>query len=287
VVRRAPWRLPAPIAREAAVLLPDGTHALVAGGLLPGDASSAAAYRLDLTTGRTYRRRALPVAVHDTAGVLLHGTALVVGGGNASEQAVVQAVPGQGRPRVVGRLPAPRSDLVATSDGRRACVLGGYDGTTPALGAVLCSTDGRHWRRLTSLPVPVRYAALAVRGHVAWLLGGERSGAMVTTVQRVDLRTGAARVVAHLPVPLGHAAAVVVGDRVLVAGGRTGVDTVTDRTRWFDLRTHRTTAGPRLPWPLADTAVVRAGGTTYLLGGETPTETDRVVEVRQQPVSGR
>jgi len=269
------------------VLLPDGTHALLAGGLLAGDASSAASYRLDLATGRADRRRRLPVAVHDTAGVLLHATALVVGGGNAAEQAVVQSVPAHGQPRAVGRLPRPRSDLVATSDGDRACVVGGYDGTTPALGAVLCTTDGRHWRRTAPLPLPVRYAGLAVRGGTAWVIGGERSGAMVSTVQRVDLRTGAARVVAHLPVPLGHTAAVLTGDRVLIAGGRTGVDTVTDRTWWFGLRTHRITRGPRLPWPLADTAVVTAGSTSYLLGGETPTETDRVVEVRQQPISGR
>ncbi|MGN6252740.1 MAG: hypothetical protein ACTHNS_13080 [Marmoricola sp.] len=287
VVRRAAWRLPAPLAREAAVLLPDGAHAVVAGGLLPGDASSTATYRVDLRTGRVDHRAALPVAVHDTAGVLLAGRPLVLGGGNASEQAVVQSVSAGGRPHVVGRLPAARSDLVAAVEGGRACVLGGYDGGAPALGAVLCSTDGRHWRRIGALPVPVRYAALAVQGHLAWIVGGERSGAMVDDVQRVDLRTGSARVVGHLPRPIGHAAAVVVGRRVLVAGGRTSADTVTDRSWWWNLDSHRTRPGPRLPWPLADSAVVRAQDTAYLLGGETPAETGRVVEIRQVPLSGR
>lgn len=287
VVRPAGWHLPAPVAREAAVLLPGGTHALLAGGLLPGDASSSATYRVDLQTGHVDRRASLPVAVHDTAGVLWRGTPLVLGGGNASEQAVLQAVPATGRPGVVGRLPGPRSDLVAAVVAGRACVLGGYDGGAPALGAVLCSTDGRHWRRIATLPVPVRYAALAMQGDVAWIVGGERSGAMVDDVQRVDLRTGAARVVGHLPIAVGHAAAILVGRRLLVAGGRTRIDTVTGRTWWWDLRSHHTRSGPRLPWPLADTAVVRVRSAAYLLGGETPAETGRVVEIRQVALSGR
>jgi N-acetylneuraminic acid mutarotase len=98
-------------------------------------------------------------------------------------------------------------------------------------------------------------------------------------VQRTDLASGRARVVAHLPRALGHAAAVVLDGRVLLAGGRTGPDTVTDRMWWFSPSAGFTRAG-RLPTGLADATPVAADtGTAYLVGGETPALTDRVVRL--------
>jgi hypothetical protein len=283
VVRRAAWRLPHPIAREAVAAVPGSESVVVAGGLLPGDASASSAYRLDLRTGRSSPLAHLGTAVHDTAGTTVAGHALVVGGGNAAEQGVVQR---QGRHgwRVVGHLPGPRSDLSTARIGRTTYVVGGYDGTSPALPTVLASTDGRRWRTVARLRVPVRYAATVVVGRQLWVLGGERNGAMVDDVQRVDTTTGRAQVVGHLRRPVGHAMATVVGRRILLMGGRTGVDHVVSRTWWVDPATARVSRAGRLPEPLADAAVVaRPRGTTYLLGGETPSETSAVVEIGTEP----
>jgi N-acetylneuraminic acid mutarotase len=85
--------------------------------------------------------------------------------------------------------------------------------------------------------------------------------------------------VGRLPVPLGHAAAIPLGGRVLVAGGRTGPDAVTDRMWWFDPRTHAVTPAGHLPHPLADSAVAHWGGSFFLVGGETPALSREVLSV--------
>jgi N-acetylneuraminic acid mutarotase len=253
---------------------------VVAGGLLPGDSSSGTAYRLDLGSGRSRRLPPLPVAVHDTAAAVDRGHVLVVGGGNALEQDSVQALGPHGW-TVRGHLPGPRSDLsTATVDGT-TYVVGGYDGSTPALPEVVASRDGRHWTTVTRLPVPVRYAATVAVGHRLWVLGGERAGAMVDVVQVVDARAGTARVVAHLRHRVGHAMAVPLHGRILLMGGRRSTDRVTRRAWWVDPATHAVRSAGRLPYPLADAAAVPGPhGTCYLLGGETPTVTARVLEVR-------
>lgn len=278
-VARTSWRLPRPLAREALAPGPDGTSAVVAGGLLAGDRSSASAYVLDLRSGASHGLPDLGTAVHDTAGVRLGGRTLVLGGGNASEQSVVQSR-GHGRWRLGGRLPGARSDLAAVRVGDRVYVVGGYDGGAPALPDVLSSTDGRTWRVAARLPVPVRYPAVVARGGSIWVLGGERDGSMVDVVQRVDPATGAAGVVAHLPRRLGHAAALLLGGRILVAGGRTETDRLTDRMWWFDPGARRFTRAGRLPTPLADAAALSDGTTGFLVGGETPAFSDRVLRLR-------
>src|SRR6516164_2705128 len=62
-----PWRLPAPISREAVV---PGRHGrlIVLGGLTPGGASAAGGQPAQDETGRTPRRGRVGVAVHDAAG---------------------------------------------------------------------------------------------------------------------------------------------------------------------------------------------------------------------------
>ena len=275
VVRTMPWRLPFPVGREAVV--PTGHGYVVAGGLIAGDQSTDQVFTLDLHTGRTRSQPPLGVPVHDTAGVALGGSVLVVGGGNSSEQDVVQLRGPQGW-TVTGHLPQARSDLTAVTVGDRALVLGGYDATTVAVPGVVASRDGVHWRQVGTLPVPVRYAASVVLGHAVWMFGGERAGLMQRAVQRVDAR-GHAHVVARLPVALGHAVAVRLGDRVLVVGGRLAKDTLTDRMWWFDPGTRHFTPAGHLPAPLADSAVATDGDVAYLVGGESPSVTDRVLRL--------
>jgi len=274
--RTMSWHLPSPLGREAVVA--QGSWALVAGGLVGGDSSTATAYRIDLSDGHVRHLSPLPVPVHDTAGATTPGGPLVVGGGNAAEQDVVQRLDGHSWD-VVGHLPQARSDLTAVTTGGRVLALGGYDGLRPAEPAILSSTDGSHWHTIGHLPVPVRYAATTEADGAVWLLGGEVAGTMQTAVQRIDPATGRARVVAHLPERIGHAVALPFGHRILLAGGRTTVDHVTDKMWWFTPSTGRFTPAGHLPAPLADSAAVARHGAYYLLGGESPGVTDKVVEV--------
>ncbi|GAA3649824.1 hypothetical protein GCM10022237_06940 [Nocardioides ginsengisoli] len=262
------------VAREAVVV--DGDGVILAGGLRAGDRTTAAAYRIDVATGAGVRLPDLPVPVHDTAGARVQGASLVIGGGSSAEQDGVQVWSG-GRWRVLGHLPRPRSDLVAATPGGRVVVLGGYDGNRPAEPQILASGDGRHWSVVGRLAQPVRYAACAVVDGAIWLFGGEVDGAMRTAIQRVDPRTGSTRVVGHLPQGLGHAVAVPLGTRILIVGGRTGRDSITDQMLWFDPVAGTVRPAGRLPGPLADAGVAMVGDTAYLLGGETPSVTRQVL----------
>lgn len=273
------WRLPQPLGRE--VVVPAGHGAVVAGGLIAGNGSTPASYRLDLSTGRVAAGPNLHVAVHDAAGGRLRGRPVVVGGGGATEQAAVQRLDPTGRWRVIGRLPGPRADLVTVTVGNRLVVMGGYDGvTSPA--AVLMTTDGRRFSTVARLPVPVRYPAVVADRGVIWVFGGEHDGRLVKVVQRIDLKSRRASVVGRLPRPLGHAAAMMLAGQVLIAGGRTSADAVTSQMWWWVPGDRAFRPAGALPYPVADAGVLSTAGGAYLIGGETPRLTDRVVRVSTQ-----
>ncbi|MGZ4580206.1 MAG: hypothetical protein ACXVXG_06185 [Nocardioidaceae bacterium] len=274
-VRRMPWHLPQAESRGAAIPVPGGV--LLAGGLLAGDVSTAHSYLVDPGHGRVRRSADLALPAHDVAGATVHGAPTLFGGGGATELADVQRLR-HGRWSVVGHLPGARSDLAAVPAAAGADVIGGYDGVhTPT--AVLRTSDGRRFRVLGRLPSGVRYAAVAVVGHTAWVLGGEVAGRELRSVYALDLRSG--KVIAHgrLPRPVGHAAAAVVGDRVLLMGGRISPDVPTDAMWWFDPASGRFHRAGRLPYPVADAPTFQHGAAAYLLGGETPNFSDRVLRV--------
>lgn len=269
------WRLPRPVGREVVVQYRGG--ALVAGGLVSGDRSTADVYEIDLRTGETTGLAPLKVAVHDAAGGLLGNRPVVVGGGNATEQRIVQRL-GTGGWRVVGQLSSSRSDLAVVTTRHRLVVVGGYDGTTSAA-MVLTSSDGHHFTAVGRLPVPVRYPAVVADRGAVWVFGGETNGHLVDAVQRVDISSGRARRVGRLPRPLGHAAAAVVDGVVIVAGGRTAADSVTAQMWSFNPSTRTFERAGQLPHPLADAGVVTTSTGTFLIGGETPDLSDRIVRL--------
>jgi hypothetical protein len=275
-VSAARWTLPVASGRQAVVQVGNQT-VILAGGLVAGDASTDEVLRLDLAAGRTTRLQSLAVPVHDVAGGLVGGVPAVVGGGNATEQDVVQELTDSAW-HVAGHLPTSRSDLSVVQQGSHAFVIGGYDGagvptTILSLGTGGSSTPAGHLVR------GVRYAATARLGHTAYVFGGEVLGAELGGVQAVDLRTGHTRVVARLPVPLGHAMAAAVGRRVLLVGGRVTPDQQTAAMWWFDPATGRFTHAGVLPHPLSDAGVATFGHRIWLLGGEDPAVTDGVLTI--------
>jgi hypothetical protein len=275
-VRPAGFRLPASFGREA--VINTGQYQIVAGGLTGGDTSIATTYRIDLQRRRVIPMPSLPVSVHDTAGGLANGVPLVIGGGNASEQSVVQGWDGR-RWLVVGHLPQPRSDIVAATVDGRVIVLGGYNGLRAAEPDILSSSNGHRWKTIGRLPVPVRYPASVLSDGTIWLFGGEIRGVMQNAIQRINPTTGDAQVVGRLPTRLGHAAAIPLRHRILIAGGRTAADKVTSRMWWFDPRTHSVRTAGRLHHPLADSAVAQSGDDFYLIGGETPSVTNSILKI--------
>ncbi len=266
------------MAREAVVADPGHPgRVVVAGGLLPGDQTTGRSFRLELASGHAVGLPALAVPVHDAAGGSYAGNPAVFGGGNTTEQSVVQALVGN-RWRRVDRLPTTRSDLVVADTASGTLVIGGYDGTSVPR-TILRQHGSASLRPAGMLSVGVRYAAIAPTGGAVYVFGGEVNNRELDTVQRVDVRTGRTRVVAHLPRPLGHAQAAALGGRILLMGGRIDPNTQTDQMWWFNPRTEHFTRAGRLPVPLSDAATVLSGGSAWLLGGESPSMTDRVVRV--------
>jgi len=272
----AAWRLPTASARQAAV--PVGHASVVlAGGLVAGDQSTGEALRIDLATGRTERLPSLAVPVHDAAGALLGRSPAVIGGGNATEQDGVQVLT-RGAWHVTGQLPTTRSDLSVVPRGPRPLVIGGYDGAGVPTEILALAPDGSS-RTVGHLVHGVRYAATAVSGDTAYVFGGEVLGRELGTVQAVDLTSAHTRVVARLPVPLGHAMAATIGGRILLMGGRVTPDRQTAAMWWFDPATARFTRAGRLPMALSDAAVASYGHRIWLLGGEDPAVADGVLTI--------
>ena len=288
VVALAGWQLPAPLSR--AVALPVDGNIDVMGGLTgTGNSTTGLVTELDPASGQAQTVGTLPTPVHDAAGAVIGSRASVFGGGaatlTADSQSFSQDV-AQGTPStaVAGRLPAPRADLAAASgpDGT-VYLAGGYDGTN-FTSSVLSTRDGSTFTTVGQLPVPVRYPAAAVLGNQMLVIGGETgssptSGQATDAIQAVNVKTGQVAVAGHLPAPLSHASAAVLGGSVYVFGGRSGgnvVDTV------YKLSTGAAPAGAgaaagasivasaagSLPLPTSDMAVATLGQAAYLIGGE-------------------
>jgi hypothetical protein len=252
------------------VVLPDGRNLLIVGGLNQHSVTTSAVTRLNPVTGGTARQGSLADPTHDAAGAVLGGRRFVFGGGTAASIADVQLVAGHRAGTVVGQLPRARSDLSAVTLGNTAYLIGGYDGATYDA-RVLATSDGRRFRTVARLPVPVRYAAVAGEGNRIWVFGGQTPAGLTSVVQRVSLSTGRAAVVGHLPSPLFGAAGLTLGGRIFIAGGQVAgqgarLETVRTVLAYNPARRTLSLAG-KLPVRLANSAAAVIGGTGFLIGG--------------------
>lgn len=264
-----PWQLQAPVSREVALASTTPDSLLLAGGLTASGASSNGVFRLDTTDGTLTPLANLAVPTHDAAGGALPGRAVVLGGGTAAPGSTAQDVTTAGTSAVTGSLPARRADASAVVVGHTAYVVGGYDGTAMDR-EVLSTTDGRTFRPVAALRVPVRYPAVAAFGGRIYVLGGETlGGTPVDTIQMVDPRLRRSTVVGRLPVPLGGAVAATLGGAVYLAGGDTVAGSPVGTVYAFDVATGRVLVAGKLPVPVAYAGAAVTGGRLWIVGGET------------------
>lgn len=255
-----------------------GGGILVIGGLSAAGTSSTTVLFVDPRSGAVRVWGRLTQATHDAAGAVLHGTPFVFGGGSASSTATVQRLRAGSTASFAGALPRRRSDLAAATVGDAALLVGGYDDTTwdPS---VLHTPDGTTFDRVSSLPVPVRYAAVASTGDAVWTFGGRTVSGTTRAIQRIDARTGRADAAGQLPYAVSDAVAVRLGQDIYICGGLVG-GRQSDRVLSFDPGTGATRDVARLPYAVSDTAAVVVGDTAYLVGGETPDQSSSVTTLR-------
>ncbi len=248
-VRPAPFQLPAGI--SGAVSLASGADLMIVGGSTLARPALRSVLALDPVSGATRPVGQLAAPVTGSAAATLAGQPVIFGGTASTGAPTVQAMPtartasrwqpgqdgrasraGQGhqappaqarRTSVsaaqFGALPSARSGLAAVTFGGTAYLLGGCDaGSFPA--GILATRDGRQFRTVARLPVPACYAAAAAIGSRVWLFGGRTAAGPTDVIQQVDLSTGAARVVGHLPYRLTGAAAFELDGTIYLAGGR-------------------------------------------------------------------
>ncbi len=267
-VTRAAYQLPAAISRE--VVLARGEDLLIIGGITQQLTTTSTIIQLNPVTGRATRAGHLADPAHDAAGAVLGGRPYLFGGGDLAELAAVQALRHRGTAAVAGQLPGPRSDISSMTLGSTAYLVGGYDGTS-WIGTVLATTNGRAFRRVANLPVPVRYAAVAGAGMRIWVFGGLTPAGNSRVIQQVNLATGKASVVGRMPAAMSGATAVTLEGRIFIAGGQVtkggGVLVPSRKVLAYDPAHHRVTTAGRLPVAVTNAAAAVVGGTAFLVGG--------------------
>jgi outer membrane protein assembly factor BamB len=250
-------------------------------------------FSLDTKNGALRPIGSLSGGVHDAAGAIVGRRDLVFGGGSPATTARVRVFPA-GPPNTNGSLPAPRSDAAAVSVGPTTYIVGGYTGSSPDA-SVLATKDGSTFTSIASLPVPVRYPAVATSGGKLYVFGGQaitgtQAGRPVDDIQLVDPATHSSRVIAHMPEPLQAAVAINLKGTIYLAGGDTSTAQTTAQgignqeaavrssgsprlfttsTIWaLDLAKRTLLAAGRLQVPVSHAGVATARGRAWLIGGE-------------------
>ncbi len=282
-----PWTLGSPLSRAVAVPGP-GSNLLLIGGLNSAQATVPPIVAIDTQSGQASPVGNLTSGVHDAAVARIGRNVVVLGGGSPDTVATVQRFPS---PTAVPAaspttsttgpsLPEPRSDSSAVTIGHTTYVVGGYTGSKP-LPEVLSTTDGSHFGVLTSLPISVRYPAVATLDGMIYVFGGQMVGGRhdgwaTDAIQVVDPATKTASVIGHLPQPLAGAVAVVLDHHIYVAGGTASTSTAQSTNFgvpltavWaYDPATHRLLNAGNLPVATSYAAATVVGGRAWILGGE-------------------
>ena len=215
-------RLPTGLHDTAAVRI--GGDAYLFGGGTSANTQSASILRIAPSGAVPTVAGRLPAPSSDQAAAAVGRTAYVVGGYTGSRwlDTIVAWRPGA-RARVVAHLPTPLRYAAVTAVDGKLVVAGGSlpDGTAST--TVYAYTPGRAGVvRLGRLPQPTTHAAAAVLDGNVYVVGGR--GALLTSqtarIVEVDPTTGRVRVAGSLASPRSDLAAVTVGGRILLFGGR-------------------------------------------------------------------
>lgn len=258
---------PMPAARSGIAASAFGTSIVVSGGLSAAGASTDTVIRID-PSGSASTAGTLPSPIHDAAAAELGGRLITLGGGQLEgSDRIVQVMPAPAHQ--IGTLPQALSDLVATSIGNVVYVVGGWSGTVPNQD-IYAIQSHRTPARVGSIPVGVRYPAVAALGGRVIIAGGETAASTPTAAAySFDPTTRALAHLPDLPVPTDHSAGAVLNGRFYLLGGlRNGAFTdailswAPGESRWHN-------AG-HLPAAVSDLAAVPFDGGIAALGGRGP-----------------
>ncbi len=258
---------PLPGARSGIAATAFGPYVYVNGGLSAAGTSTDTIFRIagSGSSGSSSSAGTLPGAIHDAAAASIGGHLLVFGGGvSEGSNRIVQVLPGPARQ--VGTLPQALSDLVAVAAGSTAYVVGGWNGSNTN-SSIYASTPAGRISQVGTIPLGVRYPAVADLGGRVIVAGGETSaGTPTTNVWGFDPATKRTTALPKLPVPTDHGSAAALNGRFYLVGGlRNGVFT-NAIISWAPGERHWRAAG-HLPAAISDLAAVPFDGGIAAIGG--------------------
>jgi N-acetylneuraminic acid mutarotase len=205
------------------------------------------------------------------------GNALYIfGGGSAASSSAVQRFDLATRTAaIVAHLPRPLSDVAAATTPDGVYLIGGYDGRTPQR-AIYRTRDGTHVARVATLPVGLRYAAVAAVGDLVVIAGGDSAAGTSDQVYLLDTAKNALASLGALPVGTAGAETFALGGDVYVGGGTDRAGAVVGTIYRIDpaARTIVRVAGSL---PVRNAATVVLGRTAWVIGGATSAGTSALV----------
>lgn len=297
-----PWKLSSPLSRMA--LFANGNNLTIVGGLTSSGSSASGIYNLNTNDGNLSLMASLAAGVHDMASSLINGKMAIFGGGQSSSVNTSQIISPTNGSITTAKMPQLRSDSTAVSLGNKSYIIGGYNGTN-ADAQVLTTTNGTSFNQYGNLPVPVRYAAVAVLNGQIYILGGlaasgSNSGNPINTVQIIDPKSHTIiKANWKLPMPLEGASAVVLNNELFLIGGQSntnqnipyGVGTTqinglsetntktSNKIYVLNTSTHQFLLAGHLQVPVSNFGLAVIGSTAWLVGGESNNQVLSVVQM--------
>lgn len=264
----ADGHLPVPMVGVAACLSPAGNLETVGG--FTGQRSLTDIYVR--RGGRWQVAATLPRPTHDAAAGYLGGSLFIFGGGQAYSTRDLLRMQGRRTVRVA-YLGHPLSDATARPyrwQGKQGLVMvGGHGGPPVRKVYFIRGLPNGHtaWQTLFSLPVGVRYAAVAVEGGTVYVAGGLSTHGHVASVW--SWRPGEAHPhhLPPLPRPMDKAAAFAWNGTLYVIGGLRNDGHPSAGILAYRPGQRAWRRVGRLPVPLADMGYVQSGPVGYLVGG--------------------
>jgi hypothetical protein len=198
-------------------------------------------------------------------------------------------------------LPVVQDEARAVVVGDGVFIAGGVgrprgDGTGETLARfVRYDLTTRRYERLPDLPLALNHVGLASHRGSVYLIGGQydAEGQVGATnrVFRFDVATRRWRELPSMAEPRGAHGVAVVGDRIVVIGGRTDRSFDGDRANVglveiFDTRTERWSRGASMPAPRDHLGVATLDRHVYVLGGRLPSGRAVARLDRLDPASG-
>lgn len=283
-----PFKLPSAVTGATAVA--DDGKVLVLGGQDSGGKATDQVTSIDPTAKSATSAGTLHTPVANAASSVVNGTPTVYGGntkGSDDTSGVTDTVQtySGGTSQDVGKLPAPRENLGATTANGKTYLAGGDDGKSTQ-GDIWSTEDGKTFQTAGKLDKPVRNAAVATTGtgndQKVTVFGGEASDGPTDAIQQFDPATGKTQTVGKLPADLKDASAFTVDGTTYLAGGQSGGQ-AQPKIYKYDPTTHTVSDAGSLPEGVENAAAAATGNNAYLAGGEVSTKTsDGVTELTPQ-----